>query len=1169
MAASSSSSSYHRMISQKKYDVFLSFRGEDTRQNFTDHLYAALCRQQIHTFIDDQLIKGDEISQSLLNVIEASSVSIIIFSETYASFGWCLDEFVKILECKNKYGQIVIPIFYHVDPSNIRNQTGTFGNLFSKLEEHFKERLEKLQRWRTALREVAMLSGFDSHVIRSENVLIEKIVEDILKRLSDMFSSNLNKDLVGVESRIKEIELSLSYGSMDVYSLGIWGIGGIGKTTIASAIFNKFSSHFDSSCFIENIREEPEKSSGLAHMWRELFTTLLEDRNLNIGIPNFSLNFVSKRLSRKKILIVFDDVTHFKQIESLIGSLDWFMPGSLIIITTRDKQVLKNCRVQIIYEMKGLVDIDALKIFNRYAFTKGYPDVNYNKLSNKLIQYTQGVPLALKVLGCFLHGKSQEDWESAMEKLKIMPHNEIQKVLKISYDGLDDQEQSIFLDIACFFKGTDKNLVVKFLEASGFFAKIGISVLIDKCLIMESNSTIIMHDLLQEMGKEIVRQESVADPGKRSRLWHHKDIYEVLTYNTGTKAIEGISLDMSEIEEIILNSDTFKKMHRLRILRFMGDINKCKLSHFCGPGFSEVRYLHWHGYPLKSLPSNIRPENLVSLELPCSEVQQLWTGVQNLVKLKQIDLNNSKQLTILPDLSKAQNLEKLILERCSSLVEIHSSIQHLNKLTIINLNQCKSLKSLSTSILSESLQKLYLSDCSSLKKFPEISLSCNIEVLFLDGTAIKELPSSIDRLSRLVTLNIRNCTRLEQLPRSICKLKSLEYFNLSGCSNLQRLPEELGNLDALRILEAERIGIKELPSSYVSLKNLDEVFFERFRGHEHMGFLMPISLSLDGLRNLRSAHLTDCGITELPENLGQLSSLEHLYLQKNNFERIPESIINLSKLQVIVLSYCERLQSLPKFPSSVYNMNANHCTSLKSLSDLSILFSLRSTFNSSQSFWLTNCINLDQNELRKITEDSLHKIRLLVTTSRKQLDQTYAYGFGDRICYPGNEIPKWFKFQSMGSSITMKLLPGWFTDKLLGFGLCAVVSFPDNHESQQEFGVWCDFKFKTELDGDWHVVTDLYVGHMYYVESDHVVLGYHFRMDCEDEGCIYRNERVEDHQVQFFLVDIKSGERLDVVRKCGIHLLYAQDVDVSMSKSFRTDEDEDESNLHPKRLRSS
>ncbi|KAL9437452.1 hypothetical protein AB3S75_023344 [Citrus x aurantiifolia] len=150
----------------KKYDVFVSFRGEDTRDNFTSHLYSALSRQNIQTFIDDQLNRGDEISESLVNAIEASAISVIVFSEGYASSRWCLDELVKILECKMEYAQIVIPVFYRVDPSDVRNRTGSFGDSFSKLAERLKVNTEEPRSWRNALKEAASLSGFHSLNIR-------------------------------------------------------------------------------------------------------------------------------------------------------------------------------------------------------------------------------------------------------------------------------------------------------------------------------------------------------------------------------------------------------------------------------------------------------------------------------------------------------------------------------------------------------------------------------------------------------------------------------------------------------------------------------------------------------------------------------------------------------------------------------------------------------------------------------------------------------------------------------------------------------------------------------------------------------------------------------------------------------------------------------------------
>ena len=151
----SSSSSSHRC----DYDVFLSFRGEDTRNNFTSHLYKALCDQGFDTFIDDDLQKEEEISMELLKVIELSMISIVVFSKNFASSTWCLNEFVKIFECRSN-GQFVLPIFYKVNPSEIRKQDGEFGIALAKHEEKFKDDIEKVQRWRKTLTEAANLSGF-------------------------------------------------------------------------------------------------------------------------------------------------------------------------------------------------------------------------------------------------------------------------------------------------------------------------------------------------------------------------------------------------------------------------------------------------------------------------------------------------------------------------------------------------------------------------------------------------------------------------------------------------------------------------------------------------------------------------------------------------------------------------------------------------------------------------------------------------------------------------------------------------------------------------------------------------------------------------------------------------------------------------------------------------
>jgi hypothetical protein len=142
------------------YYVFLSFRGADTRNNFTAHLYDALVRKEINTYIDDNLTRGENISPALVKAIEKSRISVIVFSQNYASSPWCLDELVKIFECKEMRGQIVLPVFYKIHPSELRNQTKSVGEAFAKHEERFKDDQLKVQRWKTALTEVASLSGW-------------------------------------------------------------------------------------------------------------------------------------------------------------------------------------------------------------------------------------------------------------------------------------------------------------------------------------------------------------------------------------------------------------------------------------------------------------------------------------------------------------------------------------------------------------------------------------------------------------------------------------------------------------------------------------------------------------------------------------------------------------------------------------------------------------------------------------------------------------------------------------------------------------------------------------------------------------------------------------------------------------------------------------------------
>ena len=245
----------------------------------------------------------------------------------------------------------------------------------------------------------------------------------------------------------------------------------------------------------------------------------------------WGIYLIGNRLRNKKVLIVLDDVDGEKQLEALAGKHDSFGVGSRIIVTSRDSHLLRT--MDDVYTIEGLNNDEALELFSWRAFEKPHPEENYVDLCKDFVNYTNGLPLALKVLGSSLSGRSMDAWKSARDQLKVEPNSDIVDILKISFDGLMDTQKQLFLDIACFFKGEDKDCIRDILESFGYYPGYNLDVLVDKSLIfIKEKGTLWMHDLLQEMGKEIVRRESPKEPSGRSRLWLYEDARHVLTNNT-------------------------------------------------------------------------------------------------------------------------------------------------------------------------------------------------------------------------------------------------------------------------------------------------------------------------------------------------------------------------------------------------------------------------------------------------------------------------------------------------------------------------------------------------------------------------------------------------------------------------------------------------------------
>uniref|UniRef100_A0A6N2KV25 TIR domain-containing protein n=1 Tax=Salix viminalis TaxID=40686 RepID=A0A6N2KV25_SALVM len=393
---SSSSSSYrHRW----NYDVFLSFRGEDTRKKFTDHLYSALIQSGIHTFRDDnELPRGEEISPQLLRAIEGSRISVVVFSTNYASSRWCLDELVKIIECRQKTHQVVLPIFYDTDPSDVRKQTGSYAKAFDEHEEHFKEEMEKVNRWREALAQAANLSGWglNNETNGYEAELIKRVVNYVACKLGNKTKNVAKHPVEGARNNVGIV--------------GIYGIAGIGKTTIAKAVFNNHYFRFEGSSFLSGVKEISDKPNGLVELQERLLHDILKPNVWKINNVYEGMNLIKEQLHRKNVLVVFDDVDKREQVEALMGERCWFGDGSKIIVVTKNKHLLTEMEVDGMYHAKAL-DRDQSLQLQLHAFRETRPAKDYEELSEKIVDYCKGLPLALKIMGSHLSTRDEAGWE--------------------------------------------------------------------------------------------------------------------------------------------------------------------------------------------------------------------------------------------------------------------------------------------------------------------------------------------------------------------------------------------------------------------------------------------------------------------------------------------------------------------------------------------------------------------------------------------------------------------------------------------------------------------------------------------------------------------------------------------------------------------------------------
>ncbi|KAF8028907.1 hypothetical protein BT93_E1551 [Corymbia citriodora subsp. variegata] len=917
------------------YEVFLNFRGPNTRLTIADTLYNDMIRAGIRVFKDNEELRvGEEIGGGLLQAINDCRIYIPIFSENFTSSKWCLRELAHIVKLsRDNTEKKIFPIFYHVDVDDVKLKTELYRKALQKHESDSGKDVAK--QWEEALREVTRIKGWkleDYGLHKLTNLMVEEVSNLLWTRWTD-----LPNHLVGIKHQMDHIMKLLDLGAFDVRFIVIHGMGGIGKTTLAEAVFRQISPQFRGHCYF------------------------LKDVQIHdiINLQKKLLSDVHKtRFRSKKVLIVLDDINDRNQIMRLAGE-----EGDDDNLSIFDSKQFS------FYDMPEMNSHDALQLFCERALGCAKPLLDFMDITKELINALGGLPLALDVIGSTLRrsGKCLSTWEGTLSKLKKVMNKDVK-----NYEALEPIQQQIYLDIACLFFNKEKTTAVKYWNAIyGYQIEIEVNVLKHMSLIkISSDDKLWMHDQLRDLGRNIVDPESGEIHMRGSRLWFPEHAFHVVQtemiiftfkcfpvhplasspFWSNIKSDRHIySLGTKDIVALNLGTPYPNNTYRFKPKQFAGLVNLTFLQldygNFDGDFknvFSKLRWLSWSNCPSKFRATNFGLTNLTILMLCGNNVTEDWggwcqimldyleiksesieslpksiDGLKSLMVLRIVDKKPSMLPHSIGNLAKMKHLilphrelQKLpdSIGRLQSLVELDLSYSKINELPhfIGNL---------------ERLKLLCCRDCH-LEKLPNsFGRLQSLVKLDLSYSKINELPHPIGNLERLKALCCWGC-HLEKLPDSIGRLQSLLELNIRS-TKISELPHSIGNLERLKILDCFDSYLENLPDSIGRLQSLVKLnmMYTKIK-------ILPNCIG--NLKKLEELDLNYSQISELPKTIGMLENLEkldaYLIIWRGNFQldlsggrfsELPATINQLSNLQALRLYDCDSIQRLPELPKSL------------------------------------------------------------------------------------------------------------------------------------------------------------------------------------------------------------------------------------------------------------